>query len=93
MRSDAPNSWQEQPGRANLPRPPGGLRARGPGMIRTKGPTCEDGPGARMEGPGAKHFGACGTMEYVLHSPGAIPRTPAGTADGRGMTPREADIS
>lgn len=46
-----------------------------------------------MEGPGAKHFGACGTMEYVLHSLGAIPRTPAAAAYGRGMTPREADFS
>ncbi|GGV84944.1 hypothetical protein GCM10015535_30960 [Streptomyces gelaticus] len=60
------------------------FRLRGPGAHA---------PGTRMEGPGAKHLGACGTMKYVLHSPGALPRTP-----GRGSRRprddiREADFS
>ena len=51
-----------------------------------------------MEGPGAKPAPACGTMKYVLHSSGAIPRQPGrgGRRAGRtqvNFSEREADFS
>lgn len=55
----------------------------GPGGRRDRG-RAGQAAGARMEGPGEKLLGACGTMEYVLHPPGDFPGTPAGVADGPG---------